>query len=242
VTERPEPNPYPRRKWIEYGALPAAVLFWVGVYLFAPVPCARTTTRRTRCASNLKQILYACQLYAGDNVWAFPADLGVLYPDYIPDASVFICPKTLAPVVKCQASYSGALTDANVSVCYVAGLTAEDDPGYVIAFEEEWNHDAKGVSYTCIGGQVGWQHGVAKFHEWLARQGSALKAKGREMKVLRPSWSTWPEEPPWLAARRFWWIAGGSAAGALFAATAALLIVLHRRKRRRFAEAEVEHA
>ncbi len=239
MTERPEPNPYPRRKWVEYGALPAAVLFWVGVYAFAPRPYSRHRGRHP-CVSNLKQILYACQLFAGDNAEAFPADLGALYPDYITDASIFICSETHAPVEECVALYPGAITDRNLSVCYVSGLTPADDPGYVLAFEEEWGHDAKGVVYTCIGGQVGWQYGTATFHKWLARQKAELAAKGREMKVLRPSWSTWPDEPPWLAARRFWWIVGGVGAGAVLLAAIVTTLIRLRRRRRRLAAATAD--
>jgi hypothetical protein len=186
--------------------------------------------------SNLKQIMYACALFSGDNNEAFPTDLGALYPDYISDASIFICPKTYAPVERCRASYQGAITDKNLSVCYVSGLTADDSPHYVLAFEEEWNHGAKGVHFACIGGQVAWQHGVAAFHEWFAKQQAELKAMGREINVLRPSWSTWPEEPPWIAERvRFWWIVGSVGAAAVLAAALAGALLYRARKKRRHA-------
>jgi len=231
VTEPPEPNPYPRRKWVEYGALPAAILFWTAVFLFAP----RAPRRRVRspCTSNIKQITYACHLFAGDNREAFPSDLGALYPAYISDASIFICPNSRAPVEKCTANYPGAVTDENMSYCYVSGLTAADDPGYVLAFDEEWNHGGKGVVYACIGGQVAWQGDIAEFHKWLARQEAELAAKGRKIKVLRPLWSTWPARPAYLDARsRFWWIAGGVGAGVLILAAAATLVIFYRRRRR----------
>ena len=54
VREPPEPNPYPRRKWVEYGALPAAIIFWTAVFLFAPR--APEYRRRHPCTSNIKQI------------------------------------------------------------------------------------------------------------------------------------------------------------------------------------------
>jgi len=233
VRERPEPNPYPRRKWVEYGALPAAILFWTAVYLFAPQLPQPRYRRRSPCASNLKLITYACQLFAGDNREAFPPDLGALYPAYISDGSIFICPKSRAPVEKCTLQYQGAITDENVSYCYVSGLTAADDPGYVLAFEEEWNHGGIGAHYACIGGQVAWWADIAGLHAQLAKQEAELSAKGRTMKIIRPSWSEWPARPAYLDARsRFWWIAGGAGGGVLILAAAATLLILRRRRRR----------
>ena len=84
---------------------------------------------------------------------------------------------------------------------------------------------------------------AALIHEWFSKQRAELEAKGREIRILRPSWSTWPEEPPWLVARRrFWWIAGGVGSGVLLLAAAATLTIILRRRRRRLAKAEVEDA
>lgn len=215
MTEHIEPNPYPRRKWVEYGALPVAILFWAAVFFFAP-RSGESGRPRDPCTSNLKQISLACALYSGDNHQAFPADLGVLYPDYVQDASLFICRKTRAPVEVCRSPSPSVIADKNLSVCYVSGITAMDDPDYIIAFSEEWNHEGTGLIFACISGRVAWQKDIVEFHMWLAKQKAELKAKGRTMKVLRPAWSTWPAKPNWPVKRSyFWWIVGGSCTSAL---------------------------
>jgi len=238
VTERHEPNPYPRRKWIEYGALPAAVLFWTAVVLFAPGRHSETGSRGPRCSSYLKQLLYACQLYAGDCGEAFPPDLGALYSYYVTDASLYICPATRAPVEKCRSYRPGAVMDEHQSYCYVSGLTAADDPDSILIFDEEWNHEGKGALVASIDGQILWQKDIAAFHERLAKQKAELEAKGRTTEVIRPSWSTWPAKPQWPPQRsHFWWIVGGIGVGAVLLAAAATLVILLRRRRRRLAAA-----
>jgi len=231
VTDPSEPNPYPRRKWVEYGALPAAILFWVAVFLFAPRGPNR---RRSNCLSNLKCLTYVLALYAGDNNEAFPPDLGTLMgPSYVSDGQIFLCPESGPPVSECKSSLPGTFTDSNLSYIYVSGLSASDDPGYVLAFDEEWNHGGKGVNVAYIGGQVIWRNDIAALHEQLAKQEAELAAKGRTMTVIRPSWSTWPARPPWLVRRsRVRWIAGGVTGGAFLLAAAAMLVVLRRRRRR----------
>ena len=93
-----------------------------GVILPA-LAAARERARRRRCASNLKAIGYGLHLYSSDFNEAFPsygvaaatpemaavtdpavadpmAALGMLYPDFISDGKVFICPSagTARPV------------------------------------------------------------------------------------------------------------------------------------------------
>ena len=83
--------------------------------LLVVLPAARERARRSRCAGNLKSIGYGLHLYSGDYNELFPsygvapstpdeaavtdpsianpmASLGMLYPDFISDGGVFICP------------------------------------------------------------------------------------------------------------------------------------------------------
>jgi len=230
VTERPEPSVYPLGLKLGCVAMPLALVALIALVVFVPILFHEERPLASNCTSNVKQLLYACALYAGDNNEVFPPDLGSLMPGYFTDGTLLLCPKSRAPVERVHA---GAVTDENMSYCYVSGLTAADDPGYVIAFDEEWNHEGKGVIYGCIGGQVSWQADIAALHARLAKQEAELATKGRKVKILRPLWSTWPDRPPWVDARsRFWWIAGGAVAGVLFLVAAVTLIVLRRRKRR----------
>ena len=62
---------------------------------------ARESGRRTKCASNLKQIGLGLIMYMGENDEKFPTAIGAnpamtafnkLYPEYIADRGVFMCP------------------------------------------------------------------------------------------------------------------------------------------------------
>ena len=230
MSESSKTSLFPRGPILGCGAAALALLLVVGIHGLTSRPARHLADN---CPGNLKQILYACQLYGGDNGDAFPPDLGALVPAYIGDAEVFSCWWVRTSARERRVAERGAITDENLSYCYVSGLTAADDPGYVLAFDEEWNHEGRGVVAARIGGRVSWQKDIAALHEELDKQTAELKANGREMKVLRPSWSTWPERPPWVPARRFWWIVGGVGAGAvLLAAVVTLFIVLRRRRRR----------
>jgi len=155
--------------------------------------------RPRRCSSNVKQLLYACTLYFHDNADSYPPDLGTLHANYVSDPELFICPDSRAPV---EQGHAGAVTDKNVTYCYVSGLTAADPVHYVLVFDEEWNHDGEGVHYACISGQVAWETDIAALHDQLAKQKAELAAKGRTTKIIRPSWSTWPEPPEFPLGRQ----------------------------------------
>ena len=109
---------------------------------------------------------------------------------------------------------------------------AYDPPDYVLVFEDEWNHDGDGVQVGRIGGDRPWWS-IETLHEQLARQEKELAAKGREMKLLRPAWSAWPDPPPggrpWYERRGGRAIAFGGFAA--LAVSLALTVGMVRRKR-----------
>jgi len=87
--------------------------------------------------------------------------------------------------------------DTHTGYVYVSGLRADDPPGYVLAFDDEWNHDGAGVNVCFIDGRrVKRMLDIGEVHELLAKQEKELAAKGRKMKMLRPAWSSWPDPPP----------------------------------------------
>ncbi len=90
---------------------------------------AREQGRRTKCASNLRQIGIALHLYAGDNNEAFPAALSALSTNYVTDDSVFDCP-----------SSSSVGTSANPDYDYVTGLTESTASSEQIAYDKDGNH------------------------------------------------------------------------------------------------------
>jgi type II secretory pathway pseudopilin PulG len=61
---------------------------------------AREQANRTKCASNIRQIMYACVMYSNDNkegyyMWRYEDDSFLpLFPVYLKDYNVTICPNT----------------------------------------------------------------------------------------------------------------------------------------------------
>lgn len=61
---------------------------------------AREQANRTKCASNMRQIMYACLMYANDNkqgyyMWRYEDDSFLpLYPLYLKSYDVAVCPNT----------------------------------------------------------------------------------------------------------------------------------------------------
>ena len=170
---------------------------------------ARERARRTRCHSNLnKGILYAFHLYASDFEESFPPTLGHLYPNYISDGKVFLCPSAgRATALEDNPHFSpedytpAMFGDTHTDYVYVSGLTASDPWHYVLAFDDQWNHDGEGINVCNTGFGGGRMSNIKAVHEQLARQEKELAAQGRKMKLLRPAWSTWPEPPSELAGR-----------------------------------------
>ena len=147
---------------------------------------ARESARKTQCASNLKQIGLAINMYSNDNSGAFPTvsgsaasaeiqSLGQLFDAYIPDRKVFKCPSdsgvTDAAVLTLMA---GTATVANAlftaSTCsygYDDNHTSTDDPGVAISADAHGgtggtaalsnNHASKGQNVLYIDGHVEWK-------------------------------------------------------------------------------------
>ena len=218
--------PSPGQDSSEAGAAPRSslartlVVLLVSLWLLSGlVPCsfsiAGERARRVKCTSNLKQITYACVLYSGDNAEAFPPDLGALVEEYISDGEIFQCPSS-GRYRAGECPPGGPLEDKHLSYCYVSGLRATDDADFILAFDEEWNHDREGIVVAFVGGRVSWVRNVESLHARLKEQSAALAADGRTVNILRPSWSKWPEPPPDLPARFawpwwFWLILAGAA-------------------------------
>ena len=159
--------------------------------LLPALAAARERARRTKCTSNLKQIGYACHLYSGDCNERFPAwnnqpmmpkppqtnvpmadvmaSLGMLYPQYISDGEVFICPSanyagvmTVDVFMNDPTTFTEKYTDYgydplhtaahNSSVCFAADQPSTDSSDAVSA-----NHANSGQNYLCVGGQVQWK-------------------------------------------------------------------------------------
>ena len=82
---------------------------------------AREQANRTQCASNMRQIMLACIMYSHDNkqgyyMWRYTDDsLLPLYPQYLKDYKVAVCPNTQNVVSQDWHLTNNALLGANDS-------------------------------------------------------------------------------------------------------------------------------
>ncbi len=138
---------------------------------------ARESARRTQCASNLKQIGLAINMYSNDNSEAFPTggtdaatelqSLGKLFDAYISDRKVFRCPSDNSVSEANNLGLSTTNTDFTTSRCsygYDDNHTATNDPGTAIAADKlgtsttlSANHGQKGQNVLYIDGHVEWK-------------------------------------------------------------------------------------
>jgi len=141
---------------------------------------ARESARRTQCASNLKQIGLALNMYANDNSEAFPTggtdattelrSLGKLFDAYITDRKVFRCPSDSGVSETSVLELTTDNTTFTASRCsygYDDNHTAGNDPGVAIAADRlgtdtastglSNNHNHKGQNVLYIDGHVEWK-------------------------------------------------------------------------------------
>ena len=146
---------------------------------------ARESARRTQCASNLKQIGLAINMYSNDNSGAFPTvsasaasaeiqSLGQLFDAYITDRKVFKCSSdsgvtdagnlSISPGTATVANATFESTDNSCSYGYDDNHTSADDPGVAIVADAQGgsaalsdNHASKGQNVLYIDGHVEWK-------------------------------------------------------------------------------------
>ncbi len=210
---------------------PIIVLLVVGILvgvMLMVLPGRRERAHHARCPSSLKQIVLGCHLYSSDFAGAFPKSLGELYPEYISDGGVFACPRArnatkLEDDPRFSAkNYTPAMFgDTHTDYVYVSGLTANDPASYVLAFDDEWNHDGAGVNVVFIGSNVEWKTDFKWLHEQLADQAKELATQGRTMTIQRPAWSRYPELPP---PPRPWFLTPGGAVASICGLLLAALV------------------
>lgn len=148
-------------KWVLIGCgsiilLLAIIGVVLGIMFSSAMSSAREKGRRIACASNMKQILLASQMYAGDfsekfptgrspsfgnNPWAasLPAPLDLLVTqNYNTDPKTYECPSKPG---KC-------------SYLFVEGLNENDSPDLPLLFELPSNHGAGYINVGYVDGSV----------------------------------------------------------------------------------------
>lgn len=140
---------------------------------------ARESARQTQCASNLKQIGLALNMYANDNAEAFPTgastttaqaeleSLGKLYNSYVTDRKIFRCPSDTGVTEANVLTLTTTTTSFTASTCsygYDDNHTPANDPGTAIAADRlgtsttlSANHNQKGQNVLFIDGHVEWK-------------------------------------------------------------------------------------
>ncbi len=110
--------------------------------LLPAVGRTRERAKRTDCANNQRQIGIALHNYATDHKERFPATLEALYPEYIDDMTIFICPSTG--------------NESGTDYVYHSGLTEAASSTTPIVEDNASNHGSAGKNVLYVGGHVEW--------------------------------------------------------------------------------------
>jgi hypothetical protein len=121
------------------------VTLLLAVIVLPPMTSARAAQRQLNCASNLRQISIALQVYAASNNGQFPDTLGTLVSSSLLKQSLLVCPAVNGPVSSSSYIYLGK------------GMTtaAASNPQTVILYEPLANHGAsKGTHVLYANGTI----------------------------------------------------------------------------------------
>jgi type II secretory pathway pseudopilin PulG len=131
-----------------FAAGAALVALLLAVIVLPPMTTARAAQRQLNCASNLRQISIALQVYAADNNGQFPDTLASLVSANLLKPDALVCPTADSPGVPAPApTINGASAPANALASYNylgKGMTtaAASNPQTVIVYEPLQNHGA----------------------------------------------------------------------------------------------------
>jgi len=94
---------------------------------------AREAARRASCQNNLKQIGICCKMFSNEHGDEMPKSLNDLYPEYLTDPSVFVCPSS--PDV------AGDMNDIASWTSYELVYTGKDENDeHVVIVQEKSEH------------------------------------------------------------------------------------------------------
>ena len=119
---------------------------------------SRETANRVKCASNLRQLGLAMQLYANENREAYPDTLEHLLHSQDITAHVYVCPSsndTVAAGANAQAIVNDMAGGGHVSYVYAGkGLTSQSPADAILAYEPMTNHSGDGTNILFGDGHV----------------------------------------------------------------------------------------
>lgn len=124
------------------------------------VPAIKEEACKTACRANLHQIGMACNAYASVHDGRYPERLSELYPDYVPDPDIFVCPSTSDKIAspdeidaKTSYEYRGAALNASTA--------AEPLGQAILACDKPGNHPPgpRNIFFLFADGSVGSEYG-----------------------------------------------------------------------------------
>lgn len=112
---------------------------------------ARESAQRALCLNNLKQLVTAEIMYAADHDDKYSEKLSDLYPEYVDNLAVFLCPSQRGRSI-------GSKEDIDEQTSYIlrTGLTEASPSDEVIIYEAPWNHRGQGGNVAFVDGHVRW--------------------------------------------------------------------------------------
>ena len=112
---------------------------------------ARESAHRAACMNNLKQLAMAEKMYAADHDEKFSEKLSDLYPEYVNNFEVFLCPSHRGRSITTKEDI-----DEQTSYILRAGLTDASPADEAMIYEESWNHRGDGGNAAFVDGHVRW--------------------------------------------------------------------------------------
>ena len=124
----------------------------------------RHSTRQTLCVHNLKFFAITLNAYANTHDGRFPDRLSQLWPEYLTELEIFICPELQAVYQRERGvphPFAGDpdpdTIEALSSYAYVPGHITTDAADVVIVYEKVDNHLGKGRSLLYLDGHGAWE-------------------------------------------------------------------------------------
>lgn len=140
------------RRYVAAGVVSVLVSGALISFLLPALNRPRYAPNRVQCASNMRQIGAAIQMYANNYGGRFPDDLGILYGDQDLSVATFICRSSsdtpAPPTPTSQAIAAALLQPGHCSYIYLGkGLTDKTvTPAMVLLYEPLADHGGTGIN------------------------------------------------------------------------------------------------